>query len=53
MRLGKAFDERWLFREVDQTLQYGERVALVGPNGSGKTTLLRMIMGDDLPTGGR
>ncbi len=43
---GKAFGQRWLFREVSETLQYGERVALVGPNGSGKTTLLRAMMGE-------
>jgi ATP-binding cassette subfamily F protein 3 len=50
--VGKAFGERWLFRQVTQTLQYGERVALVGPNGSGKTTLLRVIMGEVEPTSG-
>ncbi|RPJ52404.1 MAG: ABC transporter ATP-binding protein [Chloroflexi bacterium] len=50
--VGKAFGEHWLFRGATQTLQYGERVALVGPNGSGKTTLLRMIMGEVAPTTG-
>ena len=34
--VGKAFGEHWLFRGVNQTLQYGERVALVGPNGCGQ-----------------
>ena len=47
-----AFGERQLFQGVTQVVQYGERVALVGPNGSGKTTLLRLIMGDLLPTQG-
>jgi ATP-binding cassette subfamily F protein 3 len=50
--LGMAFGENWLFREVEQTLQYGERVALVGPNGSGKTTLLRLILGELQPSSG-
>ena len=50
--MGKAFDGIWLFRGVEQTLQYGERVALVGPNGSGKTTLLRLILGEIQPDGG-
>ncbi|HEX9019588.1 MAG TPA: ABC-F type ribosomal protection protein [Anaerolineaceae bacterium] len=48
----KSFGERCLFRGVEQTLQYGERVALVGPNGAGKTTLLRLIMGEVQPTAG-
>jgi ATP-binding cassette subfamily F protein 3 len=50
--VSKAFGEQWLFQEVEQTLQYGERVALVGPNGSGKTTLLRIIMGALEPSAG-
>jgi ATP-binding cassette, subfamily F, member 3 len=50
--VGKSFGEHVLFRPFTQTLQYGERVALVGPNGSGKTTLLRLIMGEVPPTSG-
>ena len=50
--VSKAFDDQCLFRDVEQTLQYGERAALVGPNGSGKTTLLRIIMGDVKPDSG-
>ncbi len=30
---------------IEQTLHFGERVALTGPNGSGKTTLLRTAAG--------
>ncbi len=51
----KSFSSRGqncLFEGVTQTLQYGERVALVGPNGSGKTTLLRVIMGEIAPDQG-
>ena len=50
--VSKSFGELHVLREVEQTLQYGERVALVGPNGSGKTTLLRLIMGEIAPDGG-
>ena len=50
--LGQRFEQRWLFQGVDLNLQYGERVALVGPNGSGKTTLLKSLMGTLQPTSG-
>ena len=34
-----------LLSEINLTLRYGERAALIGPNGSGKTTLLRTLAG--------
>ncbi len=51
--LGHRFDGQFLFRNVDHTLQRGERVALVGANGSGKTTLLRIIASELTPAEGR
>jgi len=50
--LGHRFSEQWLFRNVSQTLQHGERITLLGPNGSGKTTLLRLIVGEIEPAEG-
>ena len=41
-----------LFRDVNITLNKGEKVALVGPNGSGKTTLLNMLTGNMAPDEG-
>jgi ATP-binding cassette subfamily F protein 3 len=43
--IGKRFDGRTIFSDVEAELRHGERVALLGPNGSGKTTLLRIVSG--------
>jgi macrolide transport system ATP-binding/permease protein len=50
--LTKAFDGRTLFSTANFTIQYGEKVSIIGPNGSGKTTLLKIIMGDEKAEGG-
>ncbi|WP_027965942.1 cytochrome c biogenesis heme-transporting ATPase CcmA [Halomonas halocynthiae] len=38
-------DDRWLFRDLDLTLNAGEILRIEGPNGSGKTTLLKILSG--------
>jgi ATPase subunit of ABC transporter with duplicated ATPase domains len=45
--LTKTYD-RPIFRNVNLTVEAGERIAIIGANGAGKTTLLRCIGGDDL-----
>ena len=50
--IGHRFDDGWLFRDVNLTLQHGERIALLGRNGTGKTTLLRIIAGQTAPVEG-
>ena len=50
--VGKRYDQRWLFSDVNLVLRRGERVMLTGPNGSGKTTLLRTIIGEEPLTEG-
>lgn len=42
--LGKAYDEKRLFQEVNLTVGRGEKIALLGANGMGKSTLLKCIM---------
>lgn len=35
-----------LLREVDLTIQDGERLVILGPNGSGKSSLIKTMMGE-------
>ena len=39
-------------RNVDMTVEEGERVGLIGANGAGKTTLFAVIAGNQKPTNG-
>ena len=49
--LTKTFNGRTLFKNVNFTIQHGEKVSIIGPNGSGKTTLLKMILGHETYAG--
>ena len=49
--LSKKFGSRVLFEKGNITIQYGEKVAIIGPNGSGKTTLLNIILGKEKADG--
>lgn len=42
--VSKKFGEHVLFDDVNATISYGDRIALIGNNGAGKTTLLRMLL---------
>lgn len=44
--LGKAYDDKQVFDNVDLTILKGSKVAFVGRNGEGKTTLAKIIVGD-------
>ncbi|NNC97092.1 MAG: ABC-F family ATPase [Gammaproteobacteria bacterium] len=43
--LAKSFEEN-LFKNLDLSIEVGERVAIIGENGIGKTTLMRCLFGD-------
>jgi len=51
-RLSAGYGEQVLLEDLNLTLRYGQRVALIGPNGTGKTTLIRTIAGKIAPLSG-
>jgi ATP-binding cassette subfamily F protein 3 len=46
------FNGHYLFENVSFTINFGEKVALVGRNGTGKSTLIKMITGQITPDEG-
>lgn len=51
-KIAKKYGEHSILKELDLTIQAGERIVLLGPSGSGKSTLLRMIAGLEEITSG-
>lgn len=52
-KLTKSFGRLTVTREVDLTVEAGERHAIIGPNGAGKTSLIHQIGGQLEPSSGR
>ncbi|MBA2657485.1 MAG: ABC-F family ATP-binding cassette domain-containing protein [Tatlockia sp.] len=40
------------FEQINETISYGQRIAIIGQNGCGKSTLLQMMLGQIAPTDG-
>ncbi len=51
--LGKRFDDKVLFENLDLNVERGDRVGFVGPNGAGKSTLVKLLLGEEEPSTGR
>jgi len=49
---GRRFNRDWIFRNMNFTVESGEKLALLGNNGSGKSTLLQMMAGFLSPSRG-
>ncbi|MGG4216961.1 ribosomal protection-like ABC-F family protein [Paenibacillus jamilae] len=43
----KAYGERQILNGATGSLEFGEKVALLGDNGTGKTTLLKLLLGQE------
>lgn len=50
--LDKYFGEKHVLRELNETIEKGEKVVIVGPSGSGKSTFLRCLNLLETPTSG-
>lgn len=49
--VSKCYGNLSLFKAVNLSFQFGDKIALVGQNGSGKTTLLKMLMQEEIYEG--
>lgn len=50
--VSKQFDSRVLFSNVNMSIHYQDRVAIIGENGTGKSTLIKLILGELTPDEG-
>ncbi len=50
--LQKSFGNHMVLNGIDETIQKGEKVVVIGPSGSGKSTFLRCLNLLETPTGG-
>ena len=51
--LSKSFGDNLVLDNIDETIQKGEKVVVIGPSGSGKSTFLRCLNLLEQPTGGK
>ena len=50
--LNKSFGELHILKDIDEHIEKGEKVVIVGPSGSGKSTFLRCLNLLETPTSG-
>jgi len=50
--VAKNYDTKEVFRDVNFTIERGDRIALVGVNGAGKSTLIKLLSNVERPTNG-
>jgi ATP-binding cassette subfamily F protein 3 len=47
------FNGKYLFRDVNFKINFGDKISLVGANGTGKSSLLKIIVGELQPESGK
>lgn len=50
--VAKSYGEKKLFSGIDELIEPGERIALIGDNGTASPQLLRCITGEETPDRG-
>ncbi len=50
--LNKYFGDLHVLKDIDLTVEEGEKVVIIGPSGSGKSTLIRCVDFLEEPTSG-
>ena len=51
-KINKQYDIKVILKDVDFTLQEGQRIAVIGQNGQGKSTFMKIITGEVEPDSG-
>lgn len=51
-KLNKKFGSNHVLRDIDEYIDKGEKVVIIGPSGSGKSTFLRSLNMLEVPTSG-
>ena len=45
-KISKQYDIKVILKDVDFTLEVGQRVAVIGQNGQGKSTFMKILTGE-------
>lgn len=51
-KIGRRYNQNWIFRHFNGTFESNTRYAILGPNGSGKSTFLKVLSGALTPSEG-